>query len=55
VSDILMLSFPETIKGSGGWVGGARQMSLTKVVLLDAHPTRSAEILSVAGEETLSY
>ena len=54
VSDILTSSLPETIMG---WRLGRGELAtiLTRAALLGAHPTRTAEILGTADEDTVSY
>ena len=53
VSDILTLHLPETIRG---WRLGRGELArvLARSALLGAHPTRAAEVLGVADEDTVS-
>ncbi|MEM2133598.1 MAG: hypothetical protein QXG44_02010 [Candidatus Jordarchaeaceae archaeon] len=54
VSDTLLSSLPETIRG---WRMGRGELAeiLARAALLGAHPTRTAEILGAADEDTVSY
>ncbi|MEX2706343.1 MAG: hypothetical protein Q6352_013990 [Candidatus Freyrarchaeum guaymaensis] len=53
VSDTLTLHLPEAIKG---WRLGRGELAgvLARAALLGAHPTRTAEVLGVADEDTVS-
>ncbi|MEM2135154.1 MAG: hypothetical protein QXG44_09935, partial [Candidatus Jordarchaeaceae archaeon] len=54
VSDTLMSNLPQTIRG---WRMGREKLAkiLARAALLGAHPTRTAEILGAADEDTVSY
>jgi len=54
VSETLTLHLPEAIKG---WRLGRGELAgvLARAALLGAHPTRTAEVLGVADEDTVSY
>ena len=53
VSETLTLHLPEAIKG---WRLGRGELAgvLARAALLGAHPTRTAEVLGVADEDTVS-
>ncbi|MEX2706609.1 MAG: hypothetical protein Q6352_015355 [Candidatus Freyrarchaeum guaymaensis] len=53
LSDTLKLHLPEAIKG---WKLGRSELAgvLARAALLGAHPTRTAEALEVADEDTVS-
>ncbi|MEX2704761.1 MAG: hypothetical protein Q6352_005820 [Candidatus Freyrarchaeum guaymaensis] len=54
MSDTLKLHLPEATKG---WKLGRGELAgvLARAALLGAHPTRTAEVLGVADEDTVSY